>query len=216
MSALDDLPDRYRTVLCDIWGCIHDGVHLYPGAAARLERWKREGRTVILITNAPRTAEAVALQLDRLGLDRRLWDGLATSGDAGIERLRTCPEPVGFLGWESDRAILEGKGVRIAPGDDYHDLACVGLQERRPKVSDYAAQFAELVRRDVLMHCLNPDRVVIRGGSPEPCAGALADLYIELGGRVEWYGKPHPGIYHHALHLADDPPADQVVAVGDG
>ena len=45
------------------------------------------------------------------------------------------------------------------------------------------------------MHCLNPDRLVIRGGVPEACAGAIADLYQMLGGRVTWYGKPHEAIY---------------------
>jgi HAD superfamily hydrolase (TIGR01459 family) len=68
----------------------------------------------------------------------------------------------------------------------------------------------------VLMHCLNPDRAVIHDGRMEPCAGALADIYLELGGRVAWYGKPHETIYRHALHLAGDPAPDQVLAVGDG
>jgi len=57
--------------------------------------------------------------------------------------------------------------------------------------------------------------VVIRGGVREPCAGALADVYEQLGGRVCWYGKPHPAIYHHALHLAGDPEKTAVLAVGD-
>lgn len=216
MSALDSLSEQYRVVLCDIWGCVHDGVRLYPGAADRLKEWNQQGRTVILITNAPRTAEAVAAQLGQLGLDRACWDGVATSGDAGIESLKTCPAPVGFIGTASDRAILEASGVRITHSGDFDDLACVGLDERRREVSDYTSELERLAARDVLMHCLNPDRVVIRGGCPEPCAGALADVYIGLGGRVEWYGKPHPAIYHHALHLAGDPSRDAVVAIGDG
>ena len=80
MSYLDALPERSRLVLCDIWGVIHDGVDLYPGAAERLLQWRREGRSLILITNAPRTAEAVERQLHRLGLPREAWDGVATSG----------------------------------------------------------------------------------------------------------------------------------------
>jgi HAD superfamily hydrolase (TIGR01459 family) len=66
------------------------------------------------------------------------------------------------------------------------------------------------------MHCLNPDRVVIRGGRPEACAGAIADLYEGLGGRVVWYGKPHEAIYRHALHRAGHRAAEEVLAVGDG
>src|SRR5438309_11413369 len=66
------------------------------------------------------------------------------------------------------------------------------------------------------MHCLNPDRLVMRGGVREACAGAIADLYEQLGGRVAWYGKPREAIYRHALRLAGDPPPGAVLAVGDG
>ena len=214
--TLDDLPEHYRVVLCDIWGCLHDGVHVYPGAAKRLGQWKQQGRTVVLITNAPRTAEAVALQLDQLGLDRELWDGIATGGDAGIEALRHCTKPVGFIGTAMDKAILEDKGVRIADDDSFTDLACAGLDEYRRQVSDYTAELERLAARGVVMHCLNPDRVVIRGGRLEPCAGALADIYEGFGGLVEWYGKPFPAIYKHALHLGGDPAPHEVVAIGDG
>jgi len=203
-------------VLCDIWGCIHDGVQLYPGAADRLRRWRADGRTIVFITNAPRTAEAVGDQLQRLGLDRSLWDGIATSGEAGIARLKQAERPVGFIGTRSDRAILEGRGVKIAEGDDFEELACAGLDETRRQVADYEEQIGPLAARGVVMHCLNPDRLVIRGGCAEPCAGAIADRYIQLGGPVEWYGKPYPAIYAHAMRLAGNPPPEEVVAIGDG
>lgn len=215
MSYLDALPERYRLILCDIWGVVHDGVTLYPGAADRLQQWRGEGRTVVLITNAPRTAEAVEQQLLRLGLPRGAWDGVATSGEAGIAALMASGRPVGFIGTRSDREILEGRDVEIASRDEFTELACTGLDDERNHVEDYRAELEQLADRDVLIHCLNPDRVVIRGGVPEPCAGALADVYLGLGGRVEWYGKPFPAIYRHALKLAGNPPADEVLAIGD-
>jgi HAD superfamily hydrolase (TIGR01459 family) len=106
--------------------------------------------------------------------------------------------------------------VRIADSGDYDDLACAGLDGVRCEVADYEEEIRPLAKRDVLMHCLNPDRMVIRGGCPEPCAGAIADLYVELGGRVEYYGKPFPAIYRHALRLAGDPEPKDVLAIGDG
>lgn len=214
--TLDTLDPKYRVILCDIWGCIHDGISLYPGVVERLRRWKDEGRTVVLVTNAPRTAEAVAGQLARLGLDPALWDAIATSGEAGIARLIQSPRPVGFFGTRADRADLESRGVQIADDEDFDELACAGIDETRRRVEDYEPQLQALAARDVLLHCLNPDRIVIRGGVAEPCAGALADRYIKLGGRVEWYGKPYPAIYAHAMRLAGDPAAERVVAIGDG
>jgi HAD superfamily hydrolase (TIGR01459 family) len=216
MNYFDALPERYRLILCDIWGVVHDGVELYPGAADRLVQWKREGRTLVLITNAPRTAEAVQQQLDRLGLPREAWDGIATSGEAGIVALNSVGAPVGFIGTDEDRRILEARNVMITDGSDFNELACTGLDNERHRVDDYRAQLEALADRDVRMHCLNPDRVVVRGGTTEPCAGALADVYLGLGGRVEWYGKPFPAIYRHALKLAGNPPTGEVLAIGDG
>ena len=216
MSYLDALPQRYRVILCDVWGVVHDGVTLYPGAARRLRQWRGEGRFVLLITNAPRTDEAVEAQLLRIGLPRDAWDAIATSGDAGIERLNALGAPVGFVGTKADRAILESRGVPIAAGDEFTDLACVGLEGSRPDVDDYVPDLERWAAGGVTMHCLNPDRLVIRGGVPEPCAGAIADVYEALGGRVIWYGKPYPAIYRHALHLAGDPAPEAVLAVGDG
>ena len=102
MNFWDALDPKYRLILCDVWGVVHDGVSLYPGAAERLTQWRREHRCVVLVTNAPRTAEAVEQQLVRIGLPRPAYDAVATSGEAGIEgqRLRT-----GFLhadDWDQD------------------------------------------------------------------------------------------------------------------
>jgi HAD superfamily hydrolase (TIGR01459 family) len=215
MTFWDTLDPKYRLILCDVWGVVHDGVNLYPGAAERLRQWRREGRFVILITNAPRTADAVDEQLARIGLPRDAYDAVATSGEAGIEALNALGSPVGFVGTAADRAILEGRGVRIAEDEDFTDLACTGLEETRPHVEDYRADLERWADRDIHMHCLNPDRMVIRGGVAEPCAGAIAEVYQGLGGRVAWYGKPHEAIYRHALRLAGGPPADEVLAVGD-
>jgi HAD superfamily hydrolase (TIGR01459 family) len=216
VSFLDRLDPKYRLILCDVWGVVHDGVSLYPGAAERLRQWRGEGRCVCLITNAPRTASAVEQQLARIGLPRDAYDFVATSGEAGIEALNSLGKAVGFVGTAGDREILEGRGVRIASDDAFTDLACTGIMEGRPHPEEYRSELHRWVAREVVMHCLNPDRVVVRGGALEACAGALADIYIELGGRVVWYGKPHPAIYSHALHRAGDPAADEVLAVGDG
>ena len=164
MSELDALDPKYRLILCDVWGVVHDGVTLYPGAADRLRQWRDEGRCVILITNAPRPADAVTRQLERIGLPRNCWDGIATSGEAGIEALNALDDPVGFVGTRGDRVILEGRGVRIAEGGDFTNLACTGIAENRPNPQDYLADLERWAERDVHMHCLNPDRVVMRGG----------------------------------------------------
>ena len=210
----ETLDPKYRVIFCDVWGVVHDGVHLYPGAAERLRGWRAEGRQVILVTNAPRTVESVSAQLARIGLPGDCWDGIATSGEAGIAALRELGEPVGFIGNSADRAVLEGRGIQIVESG-FSDLACTGIDGIRTYAEDYRPALSSCLGSGVTLHCLNPDRIVHRGGVEEDCAGAIADLYEAMGGRVEWYGKPHAHIYEHALHLAGDPPVHSVLAVGD-
>jgi ribonucleotide monophosphatase NagD (HAD superfamily) len=68
--------------------------------------------------------------------------------------------------------------------------------------------------------CANPDIIVERGHKIIPCAGAVAELYRELGGDVIFYGKPHRPIYDRALELAAEKrghttPVDKIMAIGD-
>jgi HAD superfamily hydrolase (TIGR01450 family) len=206
------LPARYRLILCDLWGCVHDGWRILDGVADTLAVWKAQGRTVLFVTNAPRSAAAIRAQLDRLGLDPALNDGIVTAGEAGLAALRG--RPVGFCGTAEDRRDLEAGGLIIAD-QGYSELACAGLASGET-VRDYAERLAEWAKADVLLHCLNPDRLAPHMGEMMVCAGALADAYEALGGRVAWYGKPYRAIYEHALALAGCRDKAEVLAVGDG
>lgn len=215
MPALHALAAPYSTILCDIWGVVHDGGRLLPGAAERLAAWKDAGKTIILVTNAPRPASTVQAGLDALGLPRATYDAITSSGEAGIAALTDPPRRVGFLGTQDDRADLVAHGVTLAE-EGVAEVACTGLDEARLSPDDYDAELDAWAARDVLLHCLNPDREVIHRGVREACAGALADRYEARGGRVAWYGKPHAPIYAHALRLAGNPPRGDVLAIGDG
>ena len=68
--------------------------------------------------------------------------------------------------------------------------------------------------------CANPDIVVDRGESREWCAGAIAELYTEMGGESLYFGKPHQPIYDLAARrlaaLPDAPAEPRIIAIGDG
>jgi HAD superfamily hydrolase (TIGR01459 family) len=71
------------------------------------------------------------------------------------------------------------------------------------------------------MICANPDQVVQRGDRLICCAGALADIYEELGGSVSMAGKPYPPIYDLGFVraravFAGNVERRRVLAIGDG
>ena len=54
ITNLADISARYDAVLCDLWGCLHNGKTPFPAAVAALQAYRAGGGRVILLTNAPR------------------------------------------------------------------------------------------------------------------------------------------------------------------
>ncbi|CAN7535497.1 TIGR01459 family HAD-type hydrolase [Phenylobacterium sp. LjRoot225] len=222
-SGLSEIADRYDVLLCDVWGVVHNGRESFPDACEALVRFKAERGPVILLTNAPRPNAPIVEQLDSLGVPREAWSRVVTSGDATRELLNErAPGPAYKLGPERDWPLYEGLPLQEAGLDEAAFIACTGpFDDVKDEPEDYREAFLGAVARGLEFICANPDIVVMRGDTLIYCAGALAQLYESLGGKVLMAGKPYPAIYDLALaEAASRLPATldrtRVLCVGDG
>ena len=209
--------------LVDIWGVMHNGVVPFASAVAACERFRASGGTVLLLSNAPRPAAGVAVQLDRIGVARSAWDAIVSSGDAARAFVaRYAPGPVFHLGPTRDLSLYEGLGVRLGPPESSVAIVCTGLFDDETETpADYASVLKACADRQLPMVCANPDLTVERGGKIIPCAGAVAAAYEKIGGAVNYAGKPYLPVYDmafaqlarlrgHAIKRS------AVLAIGDG
>lgn len=105
-SGLGEIAGSYDVAFCDIWGVVHNGHAVFPGAGQALTAFRAGGRVVILVSNAPRPSESIVPQLDRLGLERSAWDAIVTSGDVTRSHIAAAAgKPVLHLGPERDRPL---------------------------------------------------------------------------------------------------------------
>ena len=197
-------PD-YDVLLCDVWGVVHNGVVAFPPACDALMRMRARGGTVVFITNSPRPSEQVGRQLERLHVPRETYDAMVSSGDVTrgvIEGRRS--ETLYHLGPERDRSVFGGLTVRFAPLASADYVVCTGLEDDEVETpDDYRERLELMLKRRLFMVCGNPDVVVERGPRLVYCAGALADLYVTMGGAVLYAGKPYRPIYEMALKKAE-------------
>lgn len=228
--TLDEISGRYDAVFCDLWGCLHDGVNVFPEAVAALQRFRKSGGKVILLTNSPRPRDQVALQLDQLGAPRDCWDDIATSGDSAQTAMMAgaVGRRVWHLGPERDLAFFTDLPANLGSAtpvqrvsfDEAEGIVCTGLFDDETEApEDYRARFLLAKTRGLKLLCANPDIIVDRGEQRIFCAGALAALYDEMGGQSLYFGKPHPPIYDLArrrLAALDTVPDDRILAIGDG
>jgi HAD superfamily hydrolase (TIGR01459 family) len=222
IERFEPLQRDYDVLLCDVWGVIHNGLAAFPAACEALTRFRERGGTAILITNAPRSGDAVARILDRLRVPQEAYDAITSSGDVtrGIVTAR-LKDTVFHLGPQRDLSIFAGLDVKFVDLDRADYVVCSGLFDDTTETPEsYRDMLATMRERALFMVCANPDIVVERGDALVYCAGALADAYAALGGEVLYCGKPYAPIYEAALAkaaaLRGTPPVRQrVLAIGD-
>ena len=227
LPGLSMIASDYDGILCDVWGVVHNGVRVNPGASETLSRFREQGGRVVLITNAPRPSAPIYDQLDSLGCPRTAYDTIVTSGDVTHGLLKAYEgDTVVHIGPERDYTLYEGTGLAAVEDDarapDGGLIVCTGLYDDVDETpEDYHDRFRSLISRGFSMVCANPDVVVERGNTLIWCAGALARDYAALGGKVQILGKPYKPIYDRAigeLERLSGQAQDRakVLAIGDG
>ncbi len=229
IAGLHEIAARYDAILCDVWGVLIDGKRHFPRAAEALRRFRGQGGRVVLVTNASRPDAEVRRQLLGLGLPEDVFDDLVSAGEATLREIVARRGPACYhLGPPRDNGLFEEAGrrlgvpVRKVSPDEADYVVCTGLFEERAEVpSDYDARLAALKARGLVMLCANPDIVVAIGDDLVYCAGALAERYAAMGGKVRMFGKPHPPIYAAARErlaalAGREVPDSRILAIGDG
>jgi HAD superfamily hydrolase (TIGR01459 family) len=215
---MDDLSRAYPIWLCDVWGVVHDGQKPIAAAVAALMRHRAEGGKVIFITNAPRPKATIQAQLDRIGVSRSAYDDMVTSGDVTRHLMvQLGRDGLFHLGPALDEPLFKGLDVKRVALAQAKAVVCTGfLDETRETAKDYLRVLTQMQAMGLTMICANPDKVVRKGDKLVPCAGAIAEEYAAMGGKVLMAGKPFAPIYDEALKLAGEPDRAQVLAIGDG
>ena len=229
VDSLSEIADRYDALFCDLWGCVHDGVRVYPEAIDALRSFRARGGKVVLLTNAPRPRAGVEQQLEALGVPPDCWDTISTSGDsARVAMFRgVIGDRVWFMGQDHDLPFFEPPAIVPDPVDlrlvelkDATGIACLGPFDAHADPSVNRPEFLDAKQRGLKLLCANPDMVVDRGESREWCAGALAQLYAEMGGESLYFGKPHPPVYALArerlTQIGAKVPDERILCIGDG
>ncbi|MFL6812737.1 MAG: TIGR01459 family HAD-type hydrolase [Bradyrhizobium sp.] len=222
VEGLRDLVGGVEVVLSDIWGVVHNGLVAFPEACEALHTFRKQGGTVILITNAPRPADSVQRQLRKLGVADDTYDAIVSSGDLTRQFVADHPgRKMYWIGPERDSSLHRGLDMVLAPLEQADYIVCTGLfDDETESAEDYRRMMLQARDRKLTLICANPDIVVERGDRLIYCAGAIAELYRELGGEVIFYGKPHRPIYERAMQLAAKRhhhpiELNRVLAIGD-
>ena len=223
IDGLSSLANDFDAFMIDQYGVMHDGHRPYPGAVDAMTRLTAMNKSVIVLTNAGTRATPNILGVEAIGFPRASFSALMSSGEVTWQGLRTGAFGAPFE--SGGRVCILGKA-----GEDYglDELDLIFVTE--PEAADfivvagsdcpqtsldhYSNILAPAAAKHIPALCANPDRMTRTSDGMQPSSGAIADVYVALGGRVVHVGKPYPAIYREALKRAGVPAA-RVLCVGD-
>ena len=204
--------NSYELFFIDIWGVIHNGLQIFEDSIEVLENLKKNNKEFVLLTNAPRPNSTVIDFLKKMGL-KKFYEDVYTSGEASLKYLM--------------KNFLNAKFYHIGPPRDF-DLfkrfeqnkvsninqadyfICTGLFKDHETKLEYYKDLLEKFSNKKFV-CTNPDLIVDRGDVREFCAGSIAKIFEEIGGKVIYFGKPYPPVYNLSANIN----GKNVLCIGD-
>ena len=136
-----------------------------------------------------------------------------TSGEAALNHLASNCKNLKFfhIGPQRDFdlfKLFEKNKVNKIEKSDF--ILCTGLfPEYEQELNYYKTFLKNEVSKKMI--CTNPDLVVDRGNVREYCAGSIAKIFQEIGGTVDYFGKPYPLVYNQAADIKNK----KVLCIGD-
>ena len=212
-KGLKSVADQYDLFFVDLWGVVHNGIDLHNESIDVLDKLLEKKKELVLLTNAPRPNYNVVEFLKRMGLEQKFYSNVYTSGEAALDYLKSNFKNKTFfhIGPPRDFPLFNNfKKNKVYKINESDYLLCTGLFDEHDKELSY---YKELLKKELekVMICTNPDLIVDRGEEREFCAGSVAKVFEELGGKVEYFGKPYPKVYNQAAKTKNK----KVFCIGD-
>lgn len=223
IDGLAAIAGRYDGYVFDVWGTLYDGGDVFPAAVTVLRALAAAGKAVVVLSNSPRRPMVVAERLARIGLGAELYREIITSGGESHRYLAERPDALHAGLGPTAFCFAPSRFTDILPGTGFEPTSDIeaadwilnsGPEGETDTVADYEAPLRRGAERGLLMLCANPDRVVIDRGLMKMHAGAMADRYEALGGRVHYHGKPHAPVFRRSVETLGVAP-ERVLVVGD-
>mgnify|MGYP001243644542 CR=1 FL=1 len=212
-EGLSSIADNYHLFYVDLWGVVHNGIHLHEEAIKTLKEITKLDKEYILLTNAPRPNSVVRSFLEKMGMEKEIREHVFTSGEAALNYLKKNLSNKKFfhVGPPRDFDLFSDfKKMKSTNLEESEYILCTGLFDNYNKdLTYYKSLFEKNLEKKMI--CTNPDLIVDRGQVRELCAGSVAMVFEKMGGEVIYFGKPYPEVYNQSINNNNK----KILSIGD-
>lgn len=218
LKSFKSLIEKYEYFLFDQWGVLHNGHHKFKEAENCLSLLKEHKKKVILISNSSMPIKNSVSNLTRLGFNENLYDYCITSGQITLNNLdKDIYSKFGNVCYPlklSDEKIKIFK-LKFTTNLKKANFVLIADLEKNLSILDFAELLDQMLDLGKPLVCANPDYMVHDNEKLHMCAGTIAQLYEDMGGRVFRYGKPFKPIYMNIVKEMKIKDPSKALVIGD-
>ncbi|MFK7892255.1 MAG: TIGR01459 family HAD-type hydrolase [Granulosicoccus sp.] len=221
VDGLEQLVNDFDVFLIDQYGVLHNGVTPYPYAIDALQRLKSLNKGVVILSNSGKRASTNMRRMEGFGFTRDTYDCFVSSGEVAFDYLQSRVNeservPCFVIHRGDDLSFLDQLNLYSVDEPAQSELILLsGCEPEKFSEEDYKKLLHEAAAGNVDCLCTNPDKKMLTPDGLMFSAGRVAEIYEELGGTVQWMGKPFSAVYKFALRGYAACDKHRVLCIGD-
>lgn len=220
------LKDKFDVFLLDVYGVIWNGKTPAEGAVELMTALRKAGKKVILLSNGTQLSKKAEESNAKRGFIKGVhYDKIVTSGDLAYDTFKEDDRDLKYYQlWRGNPDLFKASRYREVDAPEKADFVYVGVPQLQKDgewhdsltIEPFEAELKKIYELDLPLICANPDLKAHEKEYAEAVVrqGSIARFYEDLGGEVEYFGKPYPLIFDFALQ-DEDVDDERILMVGD-
>lgn len=216
--------EKYNTVVLGLRGVITDGNDIDADVINALVSMKRQGMNVVVLSNTTKRTESVIRFLHEKKVPLAVFDSIVTAGEIVHYQLKaknTEFDKIGKsyyrLGDKSYTGVFSGlteyKEVSSLAQADF--VYIENVAKENDTIDNYIPILEHAASLSIPMLCVGNDTSTYVDGKIILGAGAIAEQYAILGGKIITKGKPDTKLFAYAIDGLPNVKKDKILVIGD-
>lgn len=219
--GISKITDNFDSIICGYNGVLSKGDNINAEALNALSKCILSGKEVIILSNSYKRVKDIADMIKET--DAQVLQSLKsiiTAGEILHYKLKH-PQSLGIsgkryynLGSKDANNIFDGLDYQEVSDISQADFIFMGaVKNQEDVIENYVSELEYAVSVGMAFLCVGNDTATYKNGEICIGAGAVAEQYALLGGKVITIGKPDTKVLHYATESLTH--KDKILIIGD-
>ena len=216
--------EKYSTVILGLRGVITDGNNIDADVINALISMKRQGMNVVVLSNTTKRTESVIRFLHEKKVPLAVFDSIVTAGEIVHYQLKVKNTEFDKIG-KSYYRLGDRSYTGVFSGlTEYNEVSSLAqadfvyienVAKENDTIDNYIPILEHAASLNIPMLCVGNDTSTYVDGKIILGAGAIAEQYAILGGKIITKGKPDTKLFAYTIDGLPNVKKDNILVIGD-